>query len=411
MRRILVGALLGVAVLAAAAVARQDNLRGGVIKAIDTDKGTVTLTVDGKDVELTVNDKTFFAPPMPDMTPRERLATLKVGMRVVFKSEKSGGKEILVGMRVGGPVLAGGGNTPKADTPGLKPLTELAKDEYRGFPGGLYPEGSNERPAAHEAAGVKLAAKVHPLDADGKPAADGKIVLVSVGMSNTTQEFRAFQDLAGRDKQKNPNVVLVDGAQGGMTAYMIVNPETVRGREYWDKVDQQLKKAGVTAAQVQAAWVKEADANPNSGFPLYAKTLQGELERIVQVMHNRFPNLKLVYLSSRTYAGFAKSPLNPEPYAFESGFSVKWLIEKQIKGDKDLNYDPSKGEVKAPWLSWGPYLWANGATKNSDGLSYEASDFGTDGTHPSPAGQRKVAEQLLKFFKEDTTAKKWFLKP
>ncbi len=95
----------------------------------------------------------------------------------------------------------------------------------------------------------------------------------------------------------------------------------------------------------------------------------------------------------------------------ESGFAVKWLIEDQLKGDPALNYDPAKGPVKAPWLSWGPYLWANGTTKRTGGLFYEESDFASDGTHPSPKGQRKVADLLLHFFKTDATAKPWFVRP
>jgi hypothetical protein len=162
---------------------------------------------------------------------------------------------------------------------------------------------------------------------------------------------------------------------------------------------------------VQAVWIKQADAGPSSGFPQYARTLENELAKIVQVLARRFPNLKLTYLSSRTYGGYAKTRLNPEPYAYESGFSVKWLIEKQLKGDPELNYDPAKGRVTAPWLSWGPYLWARGSTKRADGFSYEESDFAAaDGTHESPSGQRKVAQLLLDFFKHDATTRPWFVK-
>jgi hypothetical protein len=171
-----------------------------------------------------------------------------------------------------------------------------------------------------------------------------------------------------------------------------------------------LTTANVTREQVQIAWIKEADAGPNQGFPKYAQTLRDELRQIVCAMKVRFPNLQMIYLSSRTYAGYATILLNPEPYAYESGFSVKWLIEEQLKGDKELNFDPTKGAVKAPWLSWGPYLWANGTTKNADGLSYEASDFGNDGTHPSQPGQKKIAQHMLKFFKSDPTTKPWFVK-
>ena len=73
-----------------------------------------------------------------------------------------------------------------------------------------------------------------------------------------------------------------------------------------------------------------------SGF----KKLEGELANIVQIFPKRFPNVKMVYLSSRTYGGFATSPLNPEPYAYESGFGTRWIVQSQIKGDAQLNFDP-----------------------------------------------------------------------
>ena len=112
-------------------------------------------------------------------------------------------------------------------------------------------------------------------------------------------------------------------------------------------MDSRLAAAGLSRAQVQAVWIKQADAGPKEGFPGYARKLQRELERIVVLLHDRFPNVKLVYLSSRTYGGYATTRLNPEPYAYESGFAVKWLIEQQIKGEAALNCDPKKGAVKA----------------------------------------------------------------
>src|SRR5207244_4063030 len=107
---------------------------------------------------------------------------------------------------------------------------------------------------------------------DGKPAADGKIVMLSVGMSNTTQEFSVFKRVADADKEKNPALVLVDGAQGGQTAARIKDPEDKgSGTRYWEVVDQRLKAAGVTREQVQVAWIKQADAGPTTGFPKYAE--------------------------------------------------------------------------------------------------------------------------------------------
>jgi hypothetical protein len=291
-----------------------------------------------------------------------------------------------------------------------KPLAELGTAEYSGFQGGLYPNGKNERPASHQSAGEELARAVKPLDASGKPDAAGRIVLLSIGMSNATQEFSTFKQIADADRDKNPRLLIVDGAQGGMTAAVIRNPsDSGRGSQYWKIVDERLAEAHSSREQVQAVWIKEADAGPTQGFPKYAQTLQQELGDIVRVLHDRFPNLKLAYLSCRTYGGYARTGLNPEPYAYESGFSVKWLIEQQIRGDESLNFDASKGQVKAPWLSWGPYLWANGTRANGDGLAYEETDFGNDGTHPSESGRRKVAQMLLRFFRTDSTTRWWFV--
>jgi hypothetical protein len=129
----------------------------------------------------------------------------------------------------------------------------------------------------------------------------------------------------------------------------------------------------------------------------------------MQLLKSKFPNLKLVYLTSRIYAGYANSNLNPEPFAWFTGWTVKRLIEDQLNGDAALNYAGSS--PSAAWLAWGPYLWAQGATPRSDGLTWIPSDFQSDGTHPSNAGRQKVAQKLLEFFSTDATTRPWFLKP
>ena len=290
---------------------------------------------------------------------------------------------------------------------GFTPLSDLATGSYKGFQGGLYPGGQNVPPAAQLAAAMARAAAMQPLGVDGSPNAGGKIVLLSVGMSNATQEYQAFMGLARADVQMSRRVLLVDGAQGGQTASIVRDPAA----NYWKVLDQRLQQAGSSPAQVQVIWLKEANAGPTDPFPGHARTLQADLEATVGVAHDRFPNLKLIYFSSRTYGGYATTTLNPEPYAYETGFAVKWLIEKQIQGDATLNFDPAKGPVRAPVLLWGPYLWADGMTPRSDGLVWQCDDFvASDGTHPSdPAGRRKVGNLLLDFLKTNDTTKGWFL--
>ena len=166
--------------------------------------------------------------------------------------------------------------------------------------------------------------------------------------------------------------------------------------------------------QVQVVWLKQAIARPSSlgTFPAHAQVLRDDLAVIARNARARYPNLKLLYFSSRTraYTNVASS-LNSEPFAFEGGFSVKWLIEDQIAGRNNLNWDAARGPVIAPLLLWGPYIWADGTTSRSDGFTWLCSDLQNDYTHPSTTGGvPKVATQLLAFFRTDPTAIPWFLR-
>lgn len=294
------------------------------------------------------------------------------------------------------------------DSVGLKPLTEFGAGKYKGEDGGLYGDGRNEPPPAHAAAAKKELAKIQPLNADGKPDRDGKIVLISVGMSNTTQEFSRFKQLADADPEKSPKLVIVDCAQGGQTA-----ARWAAGTDapVWRTTHERLRAADVTPRQVQVVWLKQANAGPTGEFPDYAKQLQADITADLNLLKTEFPNLRVAYLSSRIYGGYATTRLNPEPYAYESAFAVRWLIQDQIKGDAKLNYDPAHGEVKSPLLLWGPYLWADGTKpRKGDGFTWTRDDLTPgDGTHPSPAGRQKAAELLLKFCRTDSTARQWFL--
>ena len=290
-----------------------------------------------------------------------------------------------------------GGDAPGISADELKkltPLTELT-GEYRGRDGGLYGGGKNEPPREHQVLASRAVAEIKPLDADGKPAGGGKIVLLSIGMSNTTQEFSKFVALANAEPRKSRDVVVVDGAQGGKDATAWATADAPP----WGVAEERLKANGVTAKQVGVVWIKQALIGPQAGFPAESDRLRERLAEIVKIAKSKYPNLRVAFLSSRIYAGYAKSKLNPEPYAFESAFAVRGLIEAQMKG----------GE-KSPVLLWGPYLWAAGATpRKADGLSYAAEDFGGDGTHPADSARAKVAKLLLDFFTSDANAKPWFV--
>jgi hypothetical protein len=289
---------------------------------------------------------------------------------------------------------------------GKIPLNDLGAGSYLGFQGGLYPLGSNLRPIAHEVGGLKLAQQVVARDAAGNPdPIAGRVGFISIGMSNCVQHFNAFMALSNADPLRSARVQLVNCAQGGQTASEIADPN----HPYWTHVANQIAQAGLTPAQVQVVWFLEANANPTGGFPGQALTLQSQFAAIMNNITDKYPAVRLVYSASRIYAGYSTTGLNPEPYAYEQAFAVKWMIEQQISGHPALNYEPSLGPVESPWLAWGPYMWADGLIPRSDRLIWQCSDFQPDGTHPSASGTAKVASALLSFVQTDSTARGWYL--
>ncbi len=236
-------------------------------------------------------------------------------------------------------------SVPRADctktSTSFVPLTDLRAGTFAGYRGGLYPAGRVAPSTAYLKKGLAAAKLVKPID--------GKIVLLSIGMSNTTQEWQAFMQLARTYAQRNPAVTIVDGAQGGQDAEIVKDP----GSRFWANVEQRLAQSGAGDAQVQAVWLKEAIARPTEQFPADAQRLRADLEAIVQILAQTFPNLRLVYVSSRT--------------------------------------------------------WTNGTAGRADGLVWSCGDTVADGTHPSDTGRRKVAQMLLTFFTADPTAKSWFV--
>lgn len=332
------------------------------------------------------------------------------------------------------------------------PLIDLGKGNYHGFTGGLYPQGSNEMPPDHASMGFSQALKIKPLDKYGiEDAINGKYVLLSIGPSNAGQEYClgdgkastspssshfqptfscpascgtscaslcddwTFVGQAALDSTVNKNqLVIVNGAIAG------------QGADTWDAATDpnydtvancRLAAYGVTKDQVQIVWVKTFNGSPTVSLPdshADAYALVASYGNIVRALKARYPNIKQVFFSSRTYGGYNLQGINPEPYAYEAGFAIKWVVQAQVdqmaNGGKvvdtragDLNY------TIAPWLAWGPYLWADGMKPRSDGLTWDQNDFDVDGSHPSTSGEQKVGARLLEFFKTSPQTQCWFL--
>jgi hypothetical protein len=319
------------------------------------------------------------------------------------------------------PVVVG----PPTDTAKI-PLTDLLAGTYYGKPGGLYPGGINQPPPDHDSAARARRNAIKPLDVNGDESPFGKYVLISIGMSNTTQEWCSqnsgppcapwtFMGKAATDPSVNHyTLVIVNGAADGQDAPAWTSPASPN----YDRIKvARLAPLGLSENQVQAAWVKLEDPKPSVSLPADSADAQvflTNLGQVLRAMRVRYPNLRIVFLSGRTYGGYATIDLNPEPYAYESGFSVKWAIESQINEMRGLPANPRTGTLNytkksAPLILWGAYLWANGTTPRSDGVVWDRADFEEDGTHPSQSGETKVAGLLMDFFKNSPYARCWFL--
>jgi Cu/Ag efflux protein CusF len=402
MPRTIFASILTILVLTGAAGAFDAD---GAIKKVDAKEGVIYIFANGQDrtVKAAKNIKVLDANGK-ELADGLKAKELKEGTEVTVTVERGDGQPVITAIRIRKKSPDAGKTSV-----GFKPLTEMsASDKYKGEDGGLYGGGKNDPPEAHQRAAAKETAKIVPLDAEGKPSKDGTVALISISMSNATQEFSFFKRVADADKDKSPLVTIVDCAQGGQAMAEWVDP---KGGP-WAEADRRLRAAKVSAKQVQVAWVKLANKGPSGDLQQHGKKLQKDTLAVLHNAKDRFPNLRIVYLGSRIYGGYSTGRLNPEPYAYESAFAVRWLIQDQIKGDAELNFDPTRGAVKAPLVLWGPYFWADGMTpRKGDGLIWERSDLAEDGTHPSQSGRQKVADQLLNFFKTDALAKSWFAKP
>ena len=328
----------------------------------------------------------------------------------------------------------------KSDWKALLPITDMTAP-YKGEDGGLYGGGRNEPPDSHHAAYLNESEKIRPLDRNGQPSADGKIGLISIGFSNTSIEWEDFKRTAAADPQKSSSVVIVNGSIGGRSAVMwawdgadvlpkaeqnrldkemdvVRMPKTGRrgsaglDKDTWPTLATRIEAAGLSAKQVQAVWLKHVEANPKplGEFPAHARALQADITAILNIARQHYPNLRVAYLSSRTFGGWSgRASGSPEPYAYESGFGTRWVVQSQIEGNPQLNYDPARGEVRAPLVIWGPYLWACGDTpRKLDGLVWSENDVRADRLHPNEAGVKKTTTLLLDFFKTDAGASRWF---
>src|SRR6202162_62952 len=202
------------------------------------------------------------------------------------------------------PVVVG----PPTDTVKI-PLTDLLARTYYGNVGGLYPGGTNFPPPDHDSAARARRNAIKPLDVNGDESPFGKYVLISIGMSNTTQEWCSqnsgppcspwtFMGKAATDPSVNHYaLVIVNGAADDQDAPAWTSPSSPN----YDRIKvSRLAPLGLSENQVQAAWVKLADPKPSVSLPTDSADAQvflTNLGLVLRAMRIHYPYLRIVFLS------------------------------------------------------------------------------------------------------------------
>ena len=299
------------------------------------------------------------------------------------------------------------------DTTGLISLVDLQTGFYLGeFQGGLYPGGSNQMPLSHLNKGIKVSKAIKPLDSLGNvDFVNGKVYLACFGSSTSAQPFKKYQTLLETTEGLNNCFETILCHYGGGLENM-----TMENTEYWEGIEnEKLIPEGVTPEQIQVGWLMNASREDSIyDMPLQADSVKAKYIRTFQALYANYTNLKILYLSPPYYGGYADPTdeffeVNQEPCSYHTGFAGKWAIQDQIFGDPSLKF---KGAGKlAPFLSWGPHIWADGLRANSyDGLSWNCEDYRVDGAgiHLNDGGKEILGDIIYDFFLNDTIASFWY---
>ncbi len=382
----------------------------------------------------------------------------------------------------------------------------------------FYITTSNPAGASQDTIGRAFAALIQPIDGTtGLYDGTGNAVLLSLGMSNASDEWcgvgtdmgndgddnlcgsptysgkppsaYSFMQEAAKQTGLNSSLVIVNGAISSQEAcdytlwsatqtlppYCTAIPTGVNGAarvDYDAILTDQLSPhvPELYENQVQAIWLKEADVlivqeSGQSGIGSLGCTgcipdpynLETNFGNIVRATKHRYPNLRIIFLTSRSYGGFTNFKPTHEPYAYEGGFANKWLVKAQIDqmnnggcvvdtDAEDLNYlytpasnCTASAAPEAVWVIWdrlpsteslagSTYIWAFTPGENEDIYPNsnntiwpyngqnpstctppETNSYFRDGQHPNDCGINQVGGTLLlNYFLTSPYTNPWF---
>jgi len=293
---------------------------------------------------------------------------------------------------------------------GRLPVSDMTNSTWNAIRGGLYPEGRAVPPPDKMFAYQTIIDAVEPRALDGLlHPTDGRIVMIGVGASNPRTEFNAFVALAKSDPSASTSLIFANTCVGGQGVQKMNLPTD----SYWKNASKVLDSLGCSAAQVQLAWVETDNTqDADTTFPGAAQGLADDLFTLCTTMRSFYPNLKVIYFSSRSYAGYidpasalaGRGLLSPRDYL--NGWAIKFLIERQIVGTAGYTFTGVTADL--PALMWCTDNWADGTTPKLDGLFWHCDDFSGDGLHLSPLGEEKSGARIYRFFSTDPLAQRWY---
>ena len=216
-------------------------------------------------------------------------------------------------------------------------------------------------------------------------------LMVCIGMSNAYQECEKF--IRGVNEawvdQVRPEIKVVNCAKGGHAIEKWNDP--AYDDVLWDACADTLNQQGYSLQQVKVVLHKAANqytlGPEGQQLPFYPDTesdyynFKDNLGIFADRVTTFFPNLDAVFTSSRSYGGFTDRAARGEPLSYEEGHALNvWLKENSL--------------YSGVWFGWGPYIWAPSCTSgivNGHGICYDREDYESDGVHPSPSGEIKIA--------------------
>lgn len=312
---------------------------------------------------------------------------------------------------------------------GLCPMTDLTGSDYTADsttePMGLYtlPGGTktNVPPPDHfeQLILTCLGIKQNPIN--------GSVCGAVVGMSNV--QIWGTQLVADFNAAKSAMVFgsevdLYNFADSGGTFEGIINPASnyrtttlpaLISASGHDAEDFQYLIWGEACDTYGNKFGVEGDPGNNPrGIPTSFADIPGywadKIKDCIDVFKSIFPNLKVVFINSRSYSGYGGIygvdtgwiSKSPEVLTYRSGFGVRKAIVNQINQESGWEYDTF------PLVAWAPYIWGDGETASpgatdnnkcvfsitSPASAFDCEGQGASGIHPLGDGEDGLEVQV-----------------